>query len=72
MPNNKAVWIFFYWKINAGFEKDVFKAICDYFNVKKEPIVTFAMYNTFIDLYQRCISLDGSCQDTQHSFFDGI
>jgi len=53
-----------------GFEKDVFKAICDYFNVKKEPIVTFDMYNTFIDIYQRCISLDGSCQDTQHSFFD--
>lgn len=38
-----------------GFEKDVFAAVCGYFQALTEPILTFNLYQLFVSVLGKCI-----------------
>ena len=52
---------------SLGFEKDVFKAIVDYFQSLPEPLLTYELFEVFATAVIRCEILDQMCNDGTHS-----
>uniref|UniRef100_F6WMV3 DEP domain-containing protein n=1 Tax=Ciona intestinalis TaxID=7719 RepID=F6WMV3_CIOIN len=50
-----------------GFEKDVFKAVVDYFHSFPEPLLTFTFYELFTTVLVRCELLDEMCTGATHT-----
>uniref|UniRef100_H2Z3K1 DEP domain-containing protein n=1 Tax=Ciona savignyi TaxID=51511 RepID=H2Z3K1_CIOSA len=50
-----------------GFEKDVFKAVLDYFHAAQDPLLTFSLYELFTTVLVRCELLDEMCTGASHT-----
>jgi len=51
----------------SGFEKDVFRAVLDYFNSTGQPLTTTGHFSVLSALLARCDLLDEVCDGRKHT-----
>ena len=56
----------FCFQFQIGFERDVFRALVDYFKALSEPLLTVVHFELWLNIYCKCKKLDVTCSDLQH------
>lgn len=44
-----------------GFERDVLRTVADYFQRLKEPLLTFHLYEVFVNILSECLTMALGC-----------